>query len=67
MSTFRRLAPWLLLGPITGPLAEGIYRNVRARNPVLASLYALAVMFSWFDLAIYGGDVIAKLHQMMVS
>ena len=67
MSTFRRLAPWLLLGPITGPLAEGMYRNVKAHNPGLAALYALAAVVSWFDLAIYGGHAIATLHHMMAS
>ncbi len=67
MSTFRRLAPWLLLGPITGPLAEGIYRNVKTNNPGLAALYALAVVVSWFDLAMYGGNAIAMLHHIMVS
>ena len=67
MPTFRRLAPWLVLGPITGPLAEGVYRNVRAHNPGLALLYALAVVVTWFDLAMYGGHAIAMLHRMMIS
>lgn len=67
MSTFRRLAPWLLLGPISGPLAEGVYRNFRARNPLLASLYALAVAATWYDLAIYGGHAVATLQHMMAS
>jgi hypothetical protein len=67
MNTFRRLAPWLVLGPITGPLAEGVYRNVRANNPVLASLYGLAGVVSWFDLVTYGGQAVATLHRMMFS
>ena len=65
MSTFRRLAPWLLLGPVSGPLAEGVHRNVRAKNPGLASLYALAAVVSWYDLATYGGNAVATLHRMM--
>jgi hypothetical protein len=65
MSNFRRLAPWLLLGPVMGPLAEGVHRNIRARNPALASLYALAAIVSWYNLATYGGNALATLHQMM--
>ena len=67
MNAFRRIAPWLILGPITGPLAEGVHRNLRAKNPFLASMYALAAVVSWFDLAIYGGQAFAALRQMMVS
>jgi hypothetical protein len=67
MSTFRRLAPWLLLGPVTGPLAEGVYRNFQANNPALALMYAVAAAVSWYDLAIYGGQAVATLHHMMVS
>jgi len=46
----KRLAPWFLLGPITGPLAEGIFRNLRAREYLLASLYCTALGVAWFDL-----------------
>jgi hypothetical protein len=58
-------APWLVLGPITGPLAEGVYRNVRADNPGLASLYALATVFTWIDIAIYGGRVVLTLQRWL--
>jgi len=67
MSTFRRIAPWLVLGPVTGPLAEGVHRNLRARNPGLASLYALAAVISWFDLVAYGGHALATLRHLMFS
>jgi hypothetical protein len=50
MRALKRLAPWFLLGPITGPLAEGVYRNLRKNEPVLASLYALAIPVTWIDL-----------------
>jgi hypothetical protein len=62
--TFRKIAPWLVLGPITGPLAEGVYRNVRAKNPGLAALYGVAAAFSWIDLAILGGHAVAILQIM---
>jgi hypothetical protein len=54
MNRFARFAPWLLLGPITGPLTEGIYRNVRAGELTLAALYAVALGFAWFDMSVYG-------------
>jgi hypothetical protein len=66
MNTLRRLAPWMVLGPITGPLAEGVYRNACANNPVLASLYALAAFITWYDLTTYGTRALAALHQMIV-
>jgi hypothetical protein len=51
-STFRRLAPWLFLGPLTAPLAEGMFRNLRKGEPVLASVYAFAIPIIWLDLSV---------------
>jgi hypothetical protein len=48
-------------------LAEGVYRNVRAHNPVLASLYGVAAVFSWYDLVTYGGRAVVTLHRLIVS
>jgi hypothetical protein len=53
------------MGPVTGPLAEGVYRNLRANNPVLASLYGVAAVASFFDLLVYGGRAAIHLHHMM--
>jgi len=50
MHAIKRLGPWLLLGPITGPLAEGIFRNLRAREYALAVLYGVALYVAWFDM-----------------
>jgi hypothetical protein len=63
MTTFRRIAPWLILGPVTGLLAEGVYRNARAGNPGLAWLYAVATLFCSFDLATYGGGAVFTLRR----
>jgi len=63
MSTFIRIAPWLILGPITGLLAEGIYRNLKASNPGLASMYGVALTVSWYDLAVYGGGAVITLKS----
>ena len=46
----KRLAPWLLLGPIAGPLAEGAFRSLREGQTVLAGLYALAIPMAWLVL-----------------
>ena len=50
MKKLKKLAPWLALGPITGPLAEGMHRNLRRGETVLAWLYALAVVVTWIDM-----------------
>jgi hypothetical protein len=41
---FKRVAPFLLIGPISGPLAAGVYFNLREGRPVLAGLYAIALV-----------------------
>ena len=63
MNTLCRIAPWLILGPITGLLAEGVHRNLRRRNPGLALMYAVAAAFSSYDLAIYGGQAVITLQH----
>jgi hypothetical protein len=65
MSTFRRIAPWLILGPITGLLAEGVHRNIRANNPGLAALYAMAAVLTWIDLAAYGVNAFVGLQWLI--
>ena len=46
--------PWLLLGPLTGPLAEGVVRNWRAGELTLAWFYGLALWLTTFDLYTLG-------------
>jgi hypothetical protein len=43
-SRLKRIAPYLLLGPISGPLAAGAVFNFREGRPVLGSLYAIALV-----------------------
>ena len=38
---FKRLAPFFLIGPISGPLLAGVVFNFREGRPVLGSLYAI--------------------------
>lgn len=35
-----RIAPYLVLGPISGFLVDAVQANMRARRPILAGLYA---------------------------
>ena len=39
----KRLAPFFLAGPISGPLLAGVVFNLRGGRPILASLYAIAL------------------------
>lgn len=43
MSRLRRLAPYFIIGPISGPLLAGVMINFRAGRPVVAGLYAVAL------------------------
>jgi len=49
-SRFKRLAPYFLAGPISGPLLAGVVINFREGRPVLGSLYALALAEMTFCL-----------------
>jgi hypothetical protein len=44
LSRFKKFAPYLLLGPITGPLAAAMVHNFREGRPVLATLYGVAMV-----------------------
>jgi len=44
LGRFKRLAPFFLIGPISGPLLAGVVFNLRAGRPVLAGLYAIALV-----------------------
>jgi hypothetical protein len=44
LSRFKRLAPYFLIGPISGPLVAGVVINLREERPVLAGLYAIALV-----------------------
>ena len=44
MSRFKRLAPYFLIGPISGPLFAGVVVNLKGGRPVLAALYTIALI-----------------------
>ena len=49
-SRVKRLAPFFVLGPLTGPLVAGIVLNLRRKKPVLASMYAYLLLYGTFAL-----------------
>lgn len=44
MSRLKRLAPYFLIGPISGPLFAGVVINYRDGRPVLGTLYAILLI-----------------------
>ncbi|MGH6908632.1 MAG: hypothetical protein ACREE0_00505 [Phenylobacterium sp.] len=44
MSRIKRLAPFFLVGPISGPLLAGVVFNFRDGRPVLGGLYVIALV-----------------------
>ena len=63
-SYIKGVLPWLLLGPLTGPLAEGIVRNWRAGEVSLAWLYGLALWLTTFDLYSLGGRAAISVAKL---
>lgn len=60
MKYFRNLAPWLLLGPLTGPLAEGVVRNWRSGQVLLSCLYGVALILTTIDLYALGLRLVVR-------
>jgi hypothetical protein len=54
---FKRLTPFFLVGPISGPLLAGVVFNFREGRPVLGSLYAILLT----ELTIFLPLITAKL------
>ncbi|HEY1929698.1 MAG TPA: hypothetical protein VGG92_19700 [Caulobacteraceae bacterium] len=44
MDRLKRIAPYLALGPISGPLIAAITKNFKGGRPVLGSLYAIVLI-----------------------
>ena len=63
-SYLKGLLPWLLLGPVTGPLAEGIARNIRATEIPLACLYGVALVLADYNLYWSGGQAVVLLYRL---
>jgi hypothetical protein len=59
---FKRLAPFFLAGPISGPLLAGVVFNFKEGRPVLGSLYAIALA----EVAIFLPLITAKLGLALI-
>ena len=44
VARMKRIAPFLLLGPLTGPLVAGLVSTLAAQRPFMASVYALGLI-----------------------
>ncbi len=44
MKRWARVAPFFVFGPISGPLMAGVVFNFREGRPVLATMYAVALV-----------------------
>lgn len=63
MKRFARLAPFFLIGPISGPLLAGVVFNFKDKRPVLGTLYAVALVEYTFLLP----TLVAKLSLNLVT
>lgn len=61
---FKRLAPFFLIGPISGPLLAGVVFNFRDGRPLLGSLYAVAFTEFLFLLPAVTTKLSANLVQL---
>jgi len=44
LSGWKKLAPFFLIGPVSGPLLAGVIFSLRAGRPFLAGAYAVALV-----------------------
>ena len=63
-SALKRVAPFFLVGPISGPLLAGVVFNFKDGRPVLGSLYAVALSEFVFLLPTITGKLSLNLINM---
>lgn len=63
MSAIKRVAPFFVFGPVSGPLLAGVVYNLKDGRPVLAGLYAIALA----EAVILIPAVTAKLGLNLIS
>ncbi|HEY1751765.1 MAG TPA: hypothetical protein VGG29_10905 [Caulobacteraceae bacterium] len=62
----KRLAPFFLAGPISGPLLAGVVVNFREGRPVLGTLYTIALTEMVVFLPLITAKLAANLHMHLV-
>jgi len=60
----RRIAPWMILGPITGLLGWRMDRSIRTKDRVLVVLYGLAIMITSAELVLHGKSTLRRMAAM---
>ena len=55
--------PMAHFGTDNRPVGRGCVPNARSSNPVLASMYGVALVGTWFDLAIFGSGALVTLQH----
>lgn len=63
LSAVKRVAPFLVFGPVSGPLLAGVVYNLKDGRPVLAALYAIALA----EAVIFIPAVTAKLGLNLIG
>jgi hypothetical protein len=58
----KRVAPFFLVGPVSGPLLAGVVLNLKDGHPILAGLYAVALI----EYIILLPTLVAKLGMDLV-
>ena len=61
LARIKRLAPYFLLGPVSGPLVAGIVHNFRGGRPVLGTMYAVLLMEFMYLLPVLSAKYIPTL------
>jgi hypothetical protein len=56
-----RLAPFLAIGPISGPLVAGVVFNFRGNRPFLATLYVILLGMFFLLLPVAGAWMLSNL------
>jgi hypothetical protein len=57
MAGLKRIAPYFLVGPISGPLLAGVVFSLQARRPIMAGIYAIGLV----EYVVLLPSVVAKL------
>jgi hypothetical protein len=62
----KRLLPWMLLGPLTGPLAFGLRACIERRRFAMAAVYALGLVEVWTGLPTILAKELSLIARMRV-
>ena len=63
LARIKRLAPYFLLGPVSGPLVAGIVHNFRDGRPVLGGMYAVLLLEFVYLLPVLSAKYLPTLAQ----